>query len=131
MLVSTDTLNQIYIQLWSKNEQWIRKVSFLNKNYLSQTFYDAKCVLTFFTKTVWISNISWKTDTDSSMVFGSTFSVSTTWVGVTWVLAFLLYTCKVIGTLWVNCTFWSWSWKKSCSFIVMPLDRIYLSYIKS
>jgi hypothetical protein len=83
-----------------------------------------KILLTFFAKTIRISYISRKTNTNRTVIFGFTFSVSAARMGVTWILTFLLYTCKVIGTFRVNSAFRFWCWKNHAFIYSCHLVKI-------
>ena len=67
--------------------------------------------LTFFTKWIWISNISRNANTNGTVVFDFAFCILTTRVGITWILTLFLYTCKVFRTVRINRAFRFWCWK--------------------
>ena len=78
------------------------------KYYLLKTY--SRINLTFFTKWIGIANEPRKTDTNGSMIFCLTFGILATWMGITWILTFFLYTCKVVRAFRVNNTLRLWCW---------------------
>ena len=89
---------------------------------LSSYFYHENYVgssLTFFADSVRVSNKSVDADTDCSMIFGFTLSIHTTSAGVTRVLAFFLYACKMKGAFRVRRAFGFRCWKNDHAYIIV------------
>ena len=88
-------------------------------------------MLTFFTNSIRISFIAKKTDAESTMVFNFTFGVDATRLCETWILAFFLYTCKVLGAFRIRRAFRPWRWNDNIHALFVLHAILSLSAFKS